>query len=187
MFFHSQIECIQYASYQSHDMLIHEQGPFLFMTRSRHAHELRLSKHTNAINLVPAILGSNRIAKRTTCKATTPSTSPNPTKTTTSSSTSAATSTTTAFPLESIRSTLCSLLKHLFIALDEIGCLVREGKSECLETRQINALAEDNGAADLVECGGEVFARNHLGNDGGDLAFGEIEHGGERGEEDSLV
>ena len=107
----------------------------------------------------------------------------------------AATTTTTAattgagalIALEGIGHTLRALLECLLVGLEEVHRLVGEGDDLGLETRELDALAEDDGVVDLVEGGAEFLVRDHAADDSGNLLVGELEHVGQGGDGEAVV
>lgn len=90
----------------------------------------------------------------------------------------AATSTATALPLERIVRARCPLLQYPLVGLDEVLRLISERERQALQSAKLDALAEDDGAVDLVECRGKLFVVNHLADERGDLGLGQVEHAG---------
>lgn len=56
-----------------------------------------------------------------------------------------------------------------------------------MQSGKIDALAEHDRTADLVKGSSEVLAADHFSDDGGDLAFCEVEHRGQSVEEDRFI
>lgn len=109
------------------------------------------------------------------------------TTTATTATTAAATGTGTVFALEGVGHTLSALLEGLLVGLEKVGRLVGQGDNLGLETGELDALAEDDGVVDLVESGGELFVRDHAGDDGDNLLGLEFEHGGQRSDGEAVV
>ena len=153
-------------------------------TRSNAAHE-----NLNSI-VCPAgqLLSLDGASQRTACELLIPASPGTAAAATTSAATAtAASSAATALSLEGVGCALCSLLERLLVRLDEARCLVREAESQGLETRQLDALAEDDGAVDLVESGANLLVRDHLADDGADLALAQLEHVRQRGDGECVV
>ena len=135
-------------------------------TRSNAAHE-----NLNSI-VFPAgqLLSLDGASQRTACELLIPASPGAAAAAAASAATAtAASSAATALSLEGVGCALCSLLERLLVRLDEAGCLVREAESQGLETRQLDALAEDDGAVDLVESGANLLVRDHIADDGADI------------------
>lgn len=127
-------------------------------------------------------LSSHGITEDASCKTLARLSAPTEVSSSASSSATATAASSSSLPtlsLKCVGCALCSLLERPLVALNETGSLIRQSKSQALEARKLNTLAEDDGAVDLVESGGELLVGDHLGHNSGDLALGKIEHGGE--------
>lgn len=79
--------------------------------------------------------------------------------------------------LESVGCALCPGLQSPLVGLDQSGCLVRQSKSQRLESAELNTLSEDDAGVDLVKSSGELLVGDHLADNGGNLAVSKLEHG----------
>ena len=79
--------------------------------------------------------------------------------------------------LESVGCALCPGLQSPLVGFDQSGCLVRQSKSQRLESAELNTLSEDDARVDLVKSSGELLVRDHLADNSGHLAVSKLEHG----------
>lgn len=101
--------------------------------------------------------------------------------------TTAATGTLALVALEGVCHALGALFEGLFVGFEETHGLVGQGDDLGLQTRELDALAEDDSAVDLVEGRGEFLVRDHTADDGGDLLLGELEHAAQGGDGQAVV